>query len=84
MENSALCWSLPGFENSDSDPAVFATSVVIKQQNQHSEHQKYPIFSISKKANSSEMKLWANDRALWGSHVLPRPRRPAKNTVFIQ
>lgn len=82
MENSALCWSLSGFEN--SDPTVFAVSVVIKQQNQHSEHQEYPIFSISKKANSSEMKLWANDRALWGSHVLPRPRRPAKNTVFIQ
>lgn len=45
-----------GFENSDSDPPAFVISVVIKQQNQHSEHQKRPIFSISKKPNSSEIK----------------------------
>lgn len=73
-----------GFENPDSDLAAFAISVVIKQQNQHSERQKRPIFSISKKPNSSEIKLWANDRALWGLRVLHRPRRPAKNTVFTQ
>lgn len=58
--------------------------MVIRQQNQHSECQKRPIFSISKKPNSSEIKLWANDRALWGLRVLHGPRKPAKNTVLTQ
>lgn len=72
-----------GFENSDSDPVAFAMSVVIKQQNSIVNTRNVPS-SISKKPNSSEIKLWANDRALWALRFLHRPRRPAKYTVLTQ
>lgn len=45
-----------GFQSPVSDPAAFIINAIIEQQEQQSEHEEHPIFSVSKKPNSSEIK----------------------------